>query len=62
MSFSKKFIDKSPFNHRKRNKPHCHAGKRKRVRGSKTTTRTKGGPGIPGMADTGECHGDDTMA
>lgn len=40
---------------KRRKKKKCKAGKTRRVRGSKTKTRTKGGPGIPGMADTGEC-------
>ena len=47
----KKPYKPSPAKH-KRRKPHCHAGKRKRVKG-KIKTRTKGGPGIPGMADSG---------
>ena len=42
------------FGKRRKNKK-CKAGKTRKVRGSKTKTRTKGGPGIPGMADTGEC-------
>ena len=61
-SDEKKPYKPSPAKHKKRGKPHCHAGQRKRVRGGKTKTKVKRGPGIPGMADTGECHGDNTMA
>tara|TARA_R100001509_G_scaffold156762_1_gene120289 strand:- start:88 stop:435 length:348 start_codon:yes stop_codon:yes gene_type:complete len=50
-SDEKKPYKPSPAKH-KRRKPHCHAGKRKRIKG-KIKTRTKGGPGIPGMADSG---------
>ena len=49
----KPYPGKSPAKHKKRGKPHCHAGQRKRVRGGKTKTKVKRGGGIPGMADSG---------
>lgn len=61
MGFSKKFMENSPLKHRKRGKPHCHAGKRKRVKGSRRRSKVKFRD--PFMSDVGsECHGDDTMA